>query len=287
MSAGLAGVLPAAVREEGAIVEQPFAEYLWSDLKFRRNALSLWPEDLAPLLGLDLTRYRTYETGGRARPGPGLVNELIAMEAFVADEADRLIEGAPAEGAVVLQAVLDQDTFTARYRQARTRRYQNPYPVSLQYVAVGRAAAELSRRGRDVEVYRGERHFELTAGRLAVGLGKTETAHLLGLNVKSFYAAERGTKPPRETTLNELQNLDDFIADTATKLEVSVEDGVSVIWVLDDQVEFEKTHPEARFERSDTPYPVRMLHVAAGRRAHALDTAGRPARIAVTTDGAT
>jgi hypothetical protein len=281
MSVGLAGVLPAAVREEDDIVEQPFAEYLWSDLKVRRNALSLWPENLAPLLGLDLTRYRTYESGGRAGPGPGLVNELIAMEAFVAGEADRLIEGAPAEGTVVLHAVLDQDTFTAHYPQARTRRHQNPYPVSLQHVAVGRAAAELSRRGRDVEVYRGERHFDLTAGRLAAGLGKTETAHLLGLNVKSFYAAERGTTPPRETTLDELQNLDDFIVNTANKLEVSVEDAVSVIWVLDDQAEFEKTYPEAHFQRSDTPYPVRMLHVAAGRRVHTLDAAGQPARIAV------
>ena len=57
--------------------------------------------------------------------------------------------------------------------------------------------------------------------------------------------------------------------------------GVSLIWVLDDQDEFEKTYPEARFERSGTPYPVRMLQVAAARRVHALDAAGQPARIAV------
>jgi hypothetical protein len=281
MSVGLAGVLPAAVREEDDIVEQPFVEYLWSDLKARRNALSLWPEDLAPLLGFDLTRYRTYETGGRDHPGAGLVGELIAMEAFVAGEADRLIEGAPAEGTVVLHAVVDQETFTTRYPQARTRRGENPFPVTLQYVAVGRAAAELSRRDRDVEVYRGERHFDLTAARLAVGLGKTETAHLLGLNVKSYYGAERGTKLPSEATLGELQDLDDFIVDTAGRFEVSVEDGVSVIWILDDQAEFEKIYPEARFQRSDTPYPVRMLHAAAGRRAGALEAAGQQVRIAV------
>ena len=273
MSVGLAGV--------DDIVEQPLAEYLWSDLRARRTALSLWPEDLAPLLGLNLTRYRSYETGGRDRPGPGLVNELIAMEAFVAGETDRLIEGAPAEGTVVLHAVVDQPTFNVRYPQACTRRHQNRYPVSLQYVAVGRAVAELSRRGRDVEVYRGERHFDLTAGRLAVGLGKNETARLLGLNEKSYYAAERGSKPPREATLGELQDLDEFIVDTANRLEISVEDGVSVIWIHSDQAEFEKAYPEARVQRSDTPYPARMLCVAAGRQAGALEAAGRSVRIAV------
>lgn len=281
MNVGLAGVLPAAVREEDDIAEQPLVEYLWSDLKARRNALSLWPEDLAPLLGLDATRYRSYETGGRQRPGPGLVNELIAMEAFVADETDRLIQSAPAEGAVVLQAVLDQDMFTAAYPEARTQRHQNPYPVTLQYLAVGRAAAELSRRDRDVEIYRGEQHFDLTAGRLAVGLGKTETAYLLGLNKKTYYTAERGTQPPRAATLDELQNLDDFIDDTAGRFEVSAEGEVSVIWVIDDQAEFGRIYPEARFQRSDTPYPVRMLWVAAGRRAGALEAAGRAVRIAV------
>ncbi len=282
MSVGLAGVLPAAVREEGDIVEQPSYEYLWSDLKARRNALSLWPEDLAPLYELDLTRYRTYESGARdlLGPGRGLVDELIAMEAFVAGEADRLIDEAPAEGTVVLNAVIDQEAFSIRFPDAHHRRNQNSYPMTLQHVAVGRAAAELSRRDRDVEVYRGERHFDLTAGRLAVGLGKTETAHLLGLNVKSYFKAERGADPPRRATLDELQDLDDFIVDTAGRFEVRDEDGVSVIWILDDQAEFEKIYPEARFQRSDTPYPVRMLHVAAGRRAGALAAAGHPVRIA-------
>lgn len=284
MTVGLAGVLPAAVREEDDIVEQPSYEYLWSDLKARRNALGLWPEDLAPLFGFDLTRYRSYESGGRdlMRDNRGLVDELITMEAFVGEEADRLIDGAPTEGTVVLQAVADQETFNIRYPDARnTRRRQNAYPMTLHYVAVGRAAAELRRQGRDVEVYRGERHFELAAARSAVGLGKTETAHLLDLNVKSYFKTERGTDPPRHTTLNELQDLDNLIVDTAVRFEVSVDDGVGVICVEDNQAEFEKIYPEARFQRSGTPYPVRMQWVAAGRRAGMLAAAGRPVRIAV------
>lgn len=258
--------------------------YLWSDLKARRNALGLWPEDLAPLFGFDLTRYRTYESGGRdlMRDNRGLVDELITMEAFVGEEADRLIEGAPTEGTVVLQAVADQETFNIRYPDARnTRRSQNAYPVTLHYVAVGRAAAELRRRGRAVEVYRGERHFDLAAARSAVGLGKTEMAHLLGLNVKSYFKTERGADPPRQVTLNELQGLDDFIVDTAGGFEVSVDNGVGVITVVQEQVSFEKLYPEARFQRSGTPYPVRAQWVAAGRRAGTLAAAGQPVRIGV------
>lgn len=283
MSVGLAEVLPAVFGEEDDIDEQPLAAYLWSDLKVRRNALSLWPEDLAPVLGLDLTRYRTYESGGRDLRGAaaGIVEEIIAMETFVVGEVARLVDDPPTAGTVVLHAVLDQDTFNTRYPQARTRHTNHPYPVTLQYVAVGRAAAELRRRGRDVEVYRGERHFELAAARLAAGLGKKETALLLGLNEKTYNVTERGTKPAgRSGLMHTLQALDDFVNAAAARFEVSVQDGVSVIWVLDDQAEFEKTYPEARFDRSDTPYPVRMLHVAAGRRVHQLDMAG-PARIAV------
>lgn len=66
--------LSAGVRDEGDIVERPAVEYLWSDLKARRKALGLHPEDLAPPLGLDLNRYRTYETGGgggQSRTGSG------------------------------------------------------------------------------------------------------------------------------------------------------------------------------------------------------------------------
>lgn len=278
----LASALPGAIREEGDIVEQPSVEYLWSDLKVRRNALSLWPEGLAPLLGLGLAGYLRQEAGGDdVVVDPRIVAELSAMEAFVAAETDKIVAAAPTEGTVILQAVIDQDLFNTCYPEARTQLLGAAYPVSLQHVAVGRAAAQLCRRDRDVEVYRGERHFDLTVSRLAVGLGKNETAHLLGLNVKTYYRFERGQIPPKPLQLDELQALDDFIVDTAATLEVSDADGVSVIWIGDDQAEFETTYPEARVQRSDTPYPVRMLHVAAGRRAHTIESAGQPVRIAI------
>jgi len=284
MSVGLAAVLPAAFREEDIIKEHPLTEYLWSDLKVRRTALSLWAEDLAQVVGLDLTRYRTFETGGRDLRGAaaGIVDEVIAMEAFVAGEVARLIEDQPDAGTVVLHAVLDQNTFIERYPHARTLHAGRPYPMTLHHVAVGRAAAELRRRGLEVEVYRGDRYFDLAAARLAVGLGKKETAKLLGLNERTYNASEKGTLPGALATMKDLQALDDFINTAAARFEVTAGDGgVSVIWVLDDQDVFEKTYPEARFERSGTPYPVRMLQVAAARRVHALDAAGQPARIAV------
>ncbi len=272
------------VSEEDDIAEQQPAEYLWSDLKGRRNALSLWPEDLAAFFGQELTRYRSYESGGRdlSRAHRGLVEELIEMEAFVRAETASLIEQAPAEGVVVLRALPDQESFTACYPQAyNARRPEIAYPVMLHYVAVGRAAGELRRGGREVEIYRGEQHFELTAARAAVGLGKAETANLLGVNVKSYFRAERGVDPPRQGALSALREVDEFIASTADGLEVDVEDGVAVIDVVDDQAHFEATYPSGRFTRSDTPYPVRMLWVAAGRRAGALAAAGGyPVRIA-------
>lgn len=281
MNVALAGMLPAAFYEEDDIADQPQSEYLWSDLAARRQALNLSIDDVAALLRMDLTRYRSHETGARDLRGTaaGLVDELAAMEAFIAAETAKLIADAPAEGTVDLHAVADQDTFTAGYPDAHTRRDHTPYPVSLQHVAVGRAAAELSRRGRDVEVYRGERRFDLGAARLAAGLGKNETAHLLGLNVKSYYAAERGARPQGEATLADLLDLDDFITDTAGRFEITAEGGVSTIWVTDDQAQFEKAYPEARFQRSGTPYPVRALWVAAGRRAGALAAAGQPVLI--------
>ncbi|MFV8227367.1 hypothetical protein [Mycolicibacterium fortuitum] len=282
MNVALAGVLPAAFYKEDDIADQPQSEYLWSDLAARRQALNLSIDDVAGLLRMDLTRYRSHESGARDLRGAaaGLVDELAAMEAFVAVEAALLIDGAPAEGTVELHALADQDTFTLRYPDAHTSRDQTPYPVSLQHVAVGRAAAELSRRGHVVEVYRGERRFDLGAARLATGLGKNETAHLLGLNVKSYYAAERGARPQGEATLGDLLDLDDFITDTAGRFEITTDDdGVSTIWVTDDQAQFEKAYPEARFQRSGTPYPVRALWVAAGRRAGALAATGTPVRI--------
>jgi hypothetical protein len=183
-----------------------------------------------------------------------------------------------------LRAVADQEAFTACYPQARnTRRPDIAYPVMLHYVAVGRAAADLRRRGRHVEVYRGDRHFELTAARAAVGLGKAETAHLLGLNVKSYSRAEQGAEPPRQGALGALQAVDDFITATAASLDVVDDAGVAVIRLVDDQDHFEATYPGAWFPRSGTPYPVRMLWAAAGRQAGTLTAAGHPVRIAALT----
>jgi transcriptional regulator with XRE-family HTH domain len=278
MSVGLAGVLPAAVRDwEDDIDEQP---YLWSDLLARRNALSLRVEDLVPVLRVDMRKYRSRETGA-LEVGPDLVDELIAMEEFVAGEADKLVAGAPAEGTVVLQAVVDQGEFEASYPDARTLRDLVAYPMSLQHVAVGRAAAELSRRGRDVEVHRGDRRGDLTARRLAADLLKEETARLLGVDEKRYAKFERSPTAPPAGLLAELQAVDDFITTSAGQLDVTEAGGVSVVVMLDDQGEFERAYPQARTLRDGVVYPRRVHRVAAARRAHMLEAAGRSVRIAV------
>jgi hypothetical protein len=278
MSVGLAGVLPAVVRDqEGDIDEQP---YLWSDLLARRNALSLQVEDLVPVLRVDLRKYRSRETGA-LEVGPDLVDELIAMEEFVAGEADKLLAAAPASGTVVLQAVVDQGEFETAYPEARTVRDLVPYPMSLQHVAVGRVAAELSRRGRDVEVHRGDRRGDLTVRRLAAGLLKDETARLLGLDEKKYAKFERSTTAPPAGLVTELQAIEDFITTSAGQLDVTEVAGVSVVVMIDDQAEFERAYPQARTQRDGVVYPRRVHRVAAARRAHTLEAAGASVRIAV------
>jgi hypothetical protein len=278
MSAGLAGVLPAAVRDqEGDIDELP---YLWSDLLARRNALALRREDLVPVLKVDEWKYSAREEGA-LQVGPYLVEELIAMEEFVVDMAAAVIAAAPSAGTVVLQAVVDQAEFGAAYPDARTLRDDVGYPVVLQHVAVGRAAGELSRQDRDVEVHRGGRRADLIVRRLAAGLLKNETAALLGVEKKHYYTAERGAKAPPAGLLAELQAVDDFIAATAGQLNVAEVDGVSVVFMLDDQREFERAYPLARTLRDGVPYPIRVHRVAAARRAQNLEAAGQQARIAV------
>lgn len=299
-----------AVFSEGHVMPDPsFVEYTWSDLKARRSALSLWPDVLAPLLHLDLARYLTAEYDNvedapqrlvdrqitpkvfagtdRLHPDdvpPEHIIELDDMEAFVADEGDRLIDDAPAEGVVKLYAAVDQETYIAENPDAFTGAHQHPYPVVLQYVAIGRAAAELRRRGRDVEVYRGDRRFDLGAARFAIGLGKAETAYLLGINPKTYNKSESGKEPtPPRIPMKELQGLDDFIEAIAGDLEVTHEDGVSVIWIQGGQAEFEAAHPNV-VERSGNPYPVRTMWVAAGRRASALLAAGDSVRVALTVN---
>ena len=278
MSVGLAGVLPAAVRDqEDDIDEQP---YLWSDLLARRNALSLQVEDLVPVLRVDLRKYRSRETGA-LEVGPDLVDELITMAAFVAGEADKLLTEVPASGTVVLQAVVDQGEFEAAYPDARTLRDLVPYPMSLQHVAVGRAAAELSRRGLDVEVHRGDRRGDLTVRRLAAGLLKDETARLLGLDEKKYAKFERSTTAPPAGLVTELQAIEDFITTSALQLDVTEVAGVSVVVMIDDQAEFERAYPQARTKRDGVVYPRRVHRVAAARRAHSLEAAGASVRIAV------
>ena len=279
MSVGLAGGLSVAVhdREDDEIDEQP---YLWSDLLARRNALSLQVEDLVPVLRVDLRKYRSRETGA-LEVGPDLVDELITMAAFVAGEADKLLTEVPASGTVVLQAVVDQGDFETAYPDARTVRDLVPYPMSLQHVAVGRVAAELSRRGRDVEVHRGDRRGDLTVRRLAAGLLKDETARLLGLDEKKYAKFERSTTAPPAGLVAELQAIDDFITTSAGQLDVTEVAGVSVVVMIDDQAEFERAYPQARTQRDGVVYPRRVHRVAAARRAHTLEAAGASVRIAV------
>jgi hypothetical protein len=176
----------------------------------------------------------------------------------------------------VLQAVVDQDEFAGAYPDAKTLRDGVGYPLTLQHVAVGRAAAELSRQDRDVEVHRGGRRADLTVRRLAVGLEKNETAALLGVEKKHYYTAERGAKPPPAGLLAELQAVDDFIAATAGQLDVTDVDGVSAVLMFDDQRQFEQAYPLGRTLRDGVPYPIRVHRVAAARRAQTLEAAGRP-----------
>ncbi|MGB8402543.1 MAG: hypothetical protein WCE30_00545 [Mycobacterium sp.] len=307
MSVALAEPRPAVFYEGHAMPEPSFVEYLWSDLRARRSALSLWPDVLAPLLHVDLARYLTAEydrveeaperlvdqkvtphvfaAEDRLRPDDvptEYIIELDDMEEFVADEAQRLIDSAPTDDVVRLEAATDQEAFAAEYPEACTRIHLHPYPVVLQYVAVGRAAAELRRQGREVDVYRGDRRFDLAAARFAIGLGKAETAYLLDINPKTYNKNEAGKEPtaPR-TPMRELQRLDDFIEQLAGTLEVTYEDGFSVIWIQSAEAEFEVAYPNV-VERSGNPYPVRTMWVAAGRRAGALLAAGASVRVALT-----
>lgn len=278
MNVGLAGAVSAVALDwEDDITEPP---YLWSDLLARRNALGLRREDLIPVLRVDEAKYRAREDG--ALPvGSHLVEELIAMEEFVAGLAAEMVAQAPASGVVTLSAMVDQDEFTSAYPEACTLRDKFAYPLTLQHVACGRAAAELGRHGRDVEVHRGDRRADLTVRRLAAGLEKNETAALLGVEKKHYYTWERGAKPPAVGLLAELQAVDDFIVATAAQLEVSDVDGAAVVVMLDDQQQFEKVYPQAHTVRDKVAYPIRVHRVAAARRAHLLEDAGQLTRIAV------
>lgn len=258
--------------------------YLWSDLLARRNALALTVEDVAPVLNLWRDKLREAEAGDR-EVMTTLVKEFIAMERFVANQTDALLAAAPAEGLVTLYAVVDQSEFEAKHPDARTLRDNVAYPMSLQHVAVGRATAELSRRGRNVEVHRGERRADLLVRRLAAGLLKMETANLLGSNITHYGRMERGRGAPPPGVVAELQSINDFIAEVANQLEVVDEgDAVSFVMMIDDQAEYERLYPQAKTKRDGNPYPRRVVRVAAALRAHKLERLGRCVYIAAADD---
>lgn len=258
--------------------------YSWPDLLARRNALGLRREDITKVLRVDVTRYWDRESGSRTT-GAYLVGELIAMENFVAEQEAVLLTTEPQSGtAIVLNALIDQDEFTRHYPDARTRRDGVPFPAMLHDVALGRAAAELTRCGHTVEVYRGDRRADLTVRRLAAGLLKNETAGLFGMTEKKYYLQETGKANPSAGLLAELQTIDDFITDTALQLDVVDQDGVPVVLMIDDRARFEQSYPQAHMSRTGRRYPMRVHRVAAGRRAGMIERASGSARIAVRDD---
>lgn len=254
--------------------------YLWSDLLARRDALGLRREEMVKVLRVDERKYRARESG--ALPvGSTLIEELAAMESFVEDETERLLRTASSFGTVVLRAALDQRTFERRYPTARSLRDQAPYPVTLQHVAAGRAAAILNRRDRTVEVRRGERRADILVRRLAVGLVKRESAGLLGVSDSHFYKCERGTDSPPSGLVSELQAIDDFIQLSGLLLKRRKIEGVTVVHMVDDQDEFLRAFPRARTLMGYRPYPLRVHRIAAARRAQRLAAEGARTRIAV------
>ncbi len=277
MTIALADVVSADVWSRENDIDEP--PYLWSDLLARRNALGLQTEELAPVLDVDYHRYREREKGVLS-VGPYMLGEVIRMERFVAAvEADLI--GGSGEGAVVLEAVADQQAFEDAYPDARTLRDQNPYPMALHHVAAGRAAAALTRQGRDVEVYWDGRRADLKVRRLAAGLLKEETAGLLGIVSRRYARFESSADAPPAGLLAELQAIDDFIVDSSAALEVINENGIQIVTMIDDPAQFVRTYPQARTHRDETVYPLRVHRVAVGRRAAAIETAGTPARIDV------
>ncbi|TEA09067.1 hypothetical protein [Mycobacteroides salmoniphilum] len=264
-------------------------DYLWSDLRSYRNALSLQFEELAALLGIDETNQWEREAGQR-RPGLYVMVELLLMEQFVENltraEIAAVIADAPdpeavVGGTVVLEAFEGQDEFQAAYPHAVTRRDGNAYPVSFQQVAVGRAAAELSRRGYQVEVYRTDgRRADLRVRRLAAGLLKRETAELLGSNAKKYDMVERGKSAAPAGMIAELQAVDDFIDQAAVGLPVTSVDDADIVLMTNEPGEFHRAFPQARTRRDGRPYPTRILAIAAVRRARSMMAdSGRPIRI--------
>lgn len=279
--------------------------YLWSDLLARRTALGLHPEVLAEVLDVDLAKYWSREAGNRGWVGGSLVEELIAMETFVDQLVGMFVEADADQAAaddddepIVLYAVGGQAEFEKAHPGAATIRDKIAYPFTLQHVAVGRAAAELTRRGHRVEVYRtagsdgrSDRRADLMVRRVAVGLTKNGAGVLLGLAKKKYYDWENGTKKAPaslgggtlvpSSLLEELQEIDDFIADSAARLKVAglADAGITMVGMLDSEEEFQKAYPDAKTLRDGIAYPLSVHRVAAARRAQQLQAGGASVRI--------
>lgn len=256
--------------------------YLWSDLLARRDALGLGREEMARVLSVDQRSYQAREWGALS-VGRTVIEEVAAMESFVDDETDRLLRRAPKSGGVVLRAALDQREFERKHPQARSVHGDTPYPVTLQHVATGRAAAILDRQDRTVAVLRGDKWADLLVRRLAVGLVKRETPALLGVSESHYYKCERGNDPAPTGLVSELQVIDDFIQLSGLLLKRSRIEGATVVHMLDDADEFLRAFPRARTLMGFRPYPLRVHRIAAARRAQRLAAEGARTRIVVTS----
>lgn len=258
--------------------------YLWSDLLARRVALGLQIDDVVELLGVDWDRYARRENGNKKINDPGLIEECMEMEAFVDQATAAMIAAATAgpEGPIVLQAFKDQESFAAAYPKDRTLEGKAPYPALLHHVAVGRAAAALTRAGHTVEVFRGDRRADLLVRRLAVGLTKSQTGPFFGLKTKKYFEYENGLRTS-EGLISEFQAIDDFITRLADETQVAEIDGTTIVPMFDDEAEFAEQYPAAQTLRIGRPYPLRFCRVAAGRLAGALDAADKDVRIIAST----
>ncbi|TKV35398.1 hypothetical protein [Mycobacteroides abscessus] len=263
--------------------------YRSCDLLAYRDALALRREELADLLRVAVDKQGKRERGN-SDVGLDLAAEMQAIENLVENIAGAAVTAAltdqptPVENeSVKLTVAADQDEFAALYPGARTLQDGLVYPVSLQHVAIGRAAADLTRRGHQVEVYRADRRVDLMVRRASAGLFKNETVDLLRVDKKHYYRWELGQRPPPANALAELQAVNDFIAATASRLEVHAYGDVEVLQTYDDrdQHRFEADYPHARTLVGTAAYPARMHRVAAARRAHEMIGAGRPVRIAM------
>lgn len=266
--------------------------YTWADLAVRRVGLGISTELYASTLRISNDAYVLSERGD-APVNPRDVAHMIAMELFVAGEAARLVAAADIDDdeAIELSACVDQDAFNAAFPNARFH-VNAAFPFTLQHVAAGRAAAELTRRGRDVHVYRGDANVGLLVRRLAVGLMKQQAAELLGLAPQKYARWEIGTVrkfgekaagAPVGLT-REMQAIDDYITATAAALPVIPDEGITAVFMLDDPEDIAATYPGGHTHRGAIPYPRRVHRAAVARRAGELAAAGQRVRIVIDED---